>query len=328
MGDRANTVSGMLHGSFSIGAGLGPLLGGLVMAEGKLEWWVWYYILAGVSTLECVVAAIAFRNDTAQKYLDEQAFLASTSATSHDNDDLRTTLLDDGIRVETAAVPEVDAAKPVPVPSDSSSARAILTHPVVWICAAFLLVEVGVESSISGWIVLFLRRARHAPVQLAAAGSSAFWIGEAAGRLSLGIVTDRYGLRRAVTVYLLAVVGFSVGFALLGLSHDNDQSTEAGISAKISVALVAMIGVFCGPIFPSSIVQLTSALPRELHVGAVTYVAMTGQVGGALLPVAIGVLIQGLGVEIFPFVLVVQTVLGFAFWLLFARTAARHEGGH
>lgn len=51
MGDRANTVSGMLHGSFSIGAGLGPLLGGLIMVDGKLEWWVWYYIL--VSTLWC-----------------------------------------------------------------------------------------------------------------------------------------------------------------------------------------------------------------------------------------------------------------------------------
>lgn len=283
---------------------------------------------AGVTALECVIAAVAFRNDTAQKYLEEQAFLALDSTTSHDSDDPRTALLDDGIRVETAIVPDIDAAKPIVLSSDQSQARAILTHPVVWICAAFLLVEVGVESSISGWVVLFLRRARHAPVQLAAAGSSAFWIGEAVGRLSLGIVTDRYGLRRAVTVYLLAVVGFSVGFALLGLSNDSEQSSGAGgVGAKVSVALVAMIGVFSGPIFPSSIVQLTSALPRELHVGAVTYVAMTGQVGGALLPVALGVLIQGLGVEVFPFVVVVQTVLGFVFWLLFARVAAGHEGG-
>ncbi|KAH7024587.1 major facilitator superfamily domain-containing protein [Microdochium trichocladiopsis] len=331
MGGAANTVSGLLHGSFSAGAGLGPLLGGLVMVQGGLEWFVWYYILAGVTVIEGVVLAIAFRNDTAQKYLEERAYLVTEL--SNGAEDESTSLLNGPSDTDDAG-PAIIAyengieqdsrgpAKPTAHHSfSSSSARAILTHPVVWICAAFLLVEVGVESSVSGWVVLFLRRARNAPVQLAAAGSSAFWIGQAVGRLSLGPATDRYGLQRAVTVYLVGVVVFGIAFALLGLGQqggeDGEEQQRSSSSAKLSVALVALMGVFCGPLFPSAIVQLTSALPRELHVGAVTYVAMIGQIGGALLPVCIGLLIQRLGIETFPSVVVVQIVLALGFWLLF-----------
>ncbi|KXJ86075.1 major facilitator superfamily domain-containing protein [Microdochium bolleyi] len=320
MPGNANTVSGLLHGSFSVGAGLGPVLGGLLMEEGGWEWWAWYYALAGVTVLEAVVLAIAFRHDSAERYHAEQSH-QSLQPSHHDNPDAENSLLaDPAAAVTINNVP--DDTTPLLKPPNSSSlssspspARAITTHPVVWICAAFLLVEVGTESAVSGWVVLFLSRARHAPPQLAAAGSSAFWIGQTVGRLSLGAVTDRYGLRRAVAVYLAIVAASSAAFAALPYGLESDGTRQL---PGISVALVALMGVFCGPLFPSAIVRLTCALPRALHVGAVTYVAMIGQVGGALLPVGIGLLIQSLGIGVFPVVVVGQVVIALGLWFLFS----------
>jgi fucose permease len=48
MGERANTVSGMLHGSFSVGAAVGPSLAGALMGTGNRPWWNWYYLLVGL----------------------------------------------------------------------------------------------------------------------------------------------------------------------------------------------------------------------------------------------------------------------------------------
>jgi fucose permease len=43
--DKANTVSGLLHGSFSVGAAAGPLMAGAMLSAGGRPWFEWYYVL-------------------------------------------------------------------------------------------------------------------------------------------------------------------------------------------------------------------------------------------------------------------------------------------
>lgn len=43
--ENANTVSGFLHGSYSVGAGLGPFLAGTLLSKGQYPWYSWYYVL-------------------------------------------------------------------------------------------------------------------------------------------------------------------------------------------------------------------------------------------------------------------------------------------
>jgi fucose permease len=47
--NRANLISGLLHGSFSFGAGCGPVLIELVLAE-KGMWYTWYKLLVSDSS--------------------------------------------------------------------------------------------------------------------------------------------------------------------------------------------------------------------------------------------------------------------------------------
>jgi fucose permease len=46
---KANTISGLLHGSYSIGGALGPFLVTALTTKHQ-PWWTWYFILVGSST--------------------------------------------------------------------------------------------------------------------------------------------------------------------------------------------------------------------------------------------------------------------------------------
>ena len=182
----------------------------------------------------------------------------------------------------------------------------MLRHPATWCCAAFFLADVGVETAISGWIVSFMLRSRSATPYLAGLSSSGFWAGMAVGRLVLGPLTDRMGVRRATVLYFILAVLTEILFVVL--PH-----------AIVSVVLMVILGFLMGPLFPSGVIVLTQLLPKELHVAAVSFVASLGQVGGALLPFGIGAVVEGLGIGVFKYAILVQSVLAVLLWVVFAR---------
>lgn len=185
-------------------------------------------------------------------------------------------------------------------------AKAMFKYRATWLCAAYFLTYVGVETSISGWVVSFMLRERHASDYVAGLSSSGYWIGMAVGRLILGFATDKMGVRRATMLYFLCAIVLEALFAAFS-------------SLPASVILMNMLGFVMGPLFPSGVVVLTRLLPAELHVAAVSFVASLGQVGGAFLPFAIGAVVQGLGIGFFRFAILVETMLGLLVWVAFAK---------
>ncbi|KAI4675287.1 uncharacterized protein J4E84_010179 [Alternaria hordeiaustralica] len=264
--EKANTVSGLLHGSYSVGGALGPFVVTVLTTRGFM-WWTWYSILAGACALSFLVLVFAFRNETASVYRE------SNQSRSHD--------------------PKVDV-------------KAVFKYRATWFCAAYFLTYVGIETAISGWIVSFMLRSRHSTAYVAGLSSSGYWIGMAVGRLTLGFATDKMGVRRATGLYFLIAIGIDVLFAAIS-------------SSAASVGLMTMLGFIMGPMFPSGVVVLTRLLPAELHVAAVSFVASLGQVGAALSPFAIGAVIDGLGIGVFRFAILAETVVALLVWFAFAR---------
>jgi fucose permease len=152
-------------------------------------------------------------------------------------------------------------------------------------------------------------RTRDATPYLASLASTGFWIGMAIGRLVLGFGTDRIGVRRATALYFVCAIGLEVLFAIWS-------------SPVVSVVVMTLLGFVMGPLYPSAVVVLTRLLPAELHIAAVSFVASLGQIGGAFLPFAIGAVVQSLGIGVFRFAILVQTVSALVLWLLFARVRA------
>jgi fucose permease len=136
----------------------------------------------------------------------------------------------------------------------------------------------------------------------------------AVGRLALGTVADKIGVAKASLLYIAFALGLEVLFALIRLP-------------VVSVITMTLLGFFMGPLFPSGIVVLTRLLPKQLHVAAVSFVASVGQVGAALLPFAIGAIVDNTGIGIFRFAIIAFTGVTLMLWILFSglrpTTAAR-----
>lgn len=189
---------------------------------------------------------------------------------------------------------------------DKAHTKAALRFPATWWCAAYFLAYVGVETATSGWVVSFMLRSRSATPYLAGLSSSGFWAGMAIGRLVLGPLTDRIGVRKATVLYFAIAVIVEILFAILPY-------------ASISVVLMVILGFLMGPLFPSGVIVLTQLLPKELHIAAVSFVASLGQIGGALLPFGIGAVVEGLGIGVFCYAILVQSILAMLLWIAFSR---------
>lgn len=126
----------------------------------------------------------------------------------------------------------------------------------------------------------------------------------------LGPMTDLVGIRSATVTYLVL---FIMSHALFTVST----------TPVVLIASAALLGFFCGPLFPNGVVLLLSHLPRRLHVGAVSFVALVGQVGSALLPFGLGALSQHLGIQVFPVVVFGEMVTVLGLWVCFAKLPVR-----
>jgi fucose permease len=175
-----------------------------------------------------------------------------------------------------------------------------------WFISLYFVAYVGTEAAISGWIIPFMVRHRKATPYLASMTSSGFWGGMAVGRFALGVVTDRLGVGRANIIYFLITIALQMIFTFCRVG-------------TASIVFMSLIGFFMGPMFASGVVILIRLLPAELHIPAVSFTASAGQVGAALLPYGIGALIQGLGIGIFPFAIVILSVLALLSWIPVSR---------
>ncbi|KAI0484005.1 major facilitator superfamily domain-containing protein [Xylariaceae sp. FL0804] len=177
--ERANELLGFIHGSYGLGATVGPLLATAMTARLGLPWYQFYYVMLGMSLLELGLTTSAFWGATAARYR------AAHAAADDDEGGGRTTT------------------------------RAVLARPIPWLVAAFLLGYVGVEVSLGGWIVSFMLHVRHAQAFDAGLTVVFFWLGLTIGRVTLGFFTGRIGEKLAVSVYLLLSVALQLLYWLI-----------------------------------------------------------------------------------------------------------------
>ncbi|RXG41307.1 hypothetical protein VDGE_09630 [Verticillium dahliae] len=267
---NANETLGFLHALYGVGGTISPLIATTMITEGGLEWYHFYYVMIGMSVVELVVCTAAFWKNTAASYHE------TTQTNNDDNTGLR---------------------------------AALFSRPyarVTWICAAFLLAYVGVEVSLGGWIVQFMIRVRNADRFPAGMTSVGFWLGLTVGRVVLGFVTPRLGVKVAVAVYLPATMALELVFWLVPQFY-------------VSAVAIALQGFFLGPLFPAVIVAATKLLPRHLHVSTIGFAAAFGGSGAAVLPFAVGAIAQAKGVQVLQPIVLAMLVVLLGLWFCLPR---------
>ena len=107
--DHPNQILGLLHGFYGVGATIAPLIATSMVTKYDLDWWNFYYIMAGLVALELIAGLATFWTETGVKYRD-------TNRTDGD---------------------------------EKGMTRRALKNKVTWICAAFFLGYVGTEGKFS-----------------------------------------------------------------------------------------------------------------------------------------------------------------------------------
>jgi fucose permease len=69
--------------------------------------------------------------------------------------------------------------------------------------------------ALGGWIVTFMLRVRNASAYASGISATGFWAGMTVGRALLGFITERYGERLCVTIYLALAIGLELVFWLV-----------------------------------------------------------------------------------------------------------------
>ncbi|SPO04418.1 related to tetracycline resistance proteins [Cephalotrichum gorgonifer] len=275
--DKASELLGFLHAFYGVGGVISPLIATTLITKANLPWYTFYYLMAGLSAVELAVLTSSFWASTGQAYRALHQRHQSES-----NGGLKTALF------------HMPAAR------------------VSWISAGFLLVYVGVEVALGGWIVTFMLQVRGGEAFASGMTAMGFWLGMTVGRAVLGFVTPRIGVKVAISSYITAAMGLQLLFWLVPNFY-------------VSAVAVAFQGFFLGPLFPGIVLVASALLPRHLHVVVIGFAAAFGGCGAAILPFAVGVLAQASGVKVLqPIILALLGAL-IVLWVLLPRIGKKRE---
>ncbi|HET9291065.1 MAG TPA: MFS transporter, partial [Actinomycetes bacterium] len=173
---------------------------------------------------------------------------------------------------------------------------------VVWGFVALCALYVGVESGIGGWETTSLR-AGGAGQAVAASWTAGYWAAITTGRL-LAIP-----LALRVPAPVLAAGSLLLAAAGLGLAH---------VPALAPVAYT-LAGLALGPVFPTALAWLAQAAPGARGATAIVFAA--ANLGGVVLPVMIGRLVDLSSPAVIPTAVLVVTLACLGAALLLRRVA-------
>ncbi|KAH8666858.1 major facilitator superfamily domain-containing protein [Xylariales sp. PMI_506] len=283
---NATELLGLLHGLYGFGAVIGPLVATAMITKGGLQWYSYYYVLLGMAAIELVACTAGFWTATGAEYR------ASIAAQQQQHQR--------GSGGDEGGGGSGTRAKLKLVLTKRPYAR------VTWLCALFLIGYVGAEVSLGGWIVTFMMDVRHGGAFASGIVQTGFWLGIAVGRVVLGFVTPRIGVRLAIAIYLTLGVVLELIFWLVP-------------QFVVSAVAIGLQGFFMGPLFPAAIVAMGELLPRHLHVGAIGFIAALGGSGAAALPFAVGAIAQAKGVQVLQPIILAILVFILVIWMLIPR---------
>lgn len=190
--------------------------------------------------------------------------------------------------------------------------RQTLAIPAVWYGALAFALYVAVEISVGLWAYVFLTQSRGLDSTLAGVCVSAYWTSLFVGRVVQGIVAERLGSQRVLHFSLAAIV---VGAALVAVPAHG----------WVAVAGLLVIGFAAAPVFP--LLTLTTAERVGAHHADRTVGVQMGAagLGGAVLPGAVGVLLQRVGTEAFGPALMTLSVALLLVYVVTTARARRHR---
>ena len=150
--------------------------------------------------------------------------------------------------------------------------------PLLWLLGLLLLIFVGIEYALGGWITLFMKNTTNMTIENGAVVTSAYW-----GALALGRLVSAGATRMLTPIRLLSIAIISSLIGGIGLLMNY------GVIVP-SIIFIVWISFSYGTVMPTAFSIAASAFPE--HKGkAVGVLASMGSIGGLTLPWIAGLLV-------------------------------------
>ncbi|EIW82726.1 MFS general substrate transporter [Coniophora puteana RWD-64-598 SS2] len=269
-----NSIMGYLHAAYGAGAFAAPLVA--TQFSQLPRWSLFYLISLGISVANTLLLSYTFR------FKSLESCLADVGRESGEQD-----------TTETAHF------------------KQIMKNKTVHLLGIFILLYVGVEVTLGGWIVTFMIDVRGGG---SSAGyvSSGFWGGLMVGRVILLWLNKKLGEYRALLLYSFVAIGLQLVVWLV-------PSLIAGAVA------VSFIGVLLGPTYPLAMNHAGRVLPRWILTGSIGWIGAVGTAGAAFFPFLTGILASKEGIKVLQ-PLVVGMISAMAIvWAIIPRGRQRPE---
>ncbi len=199
--------------------------------------------------------------------------------------------------------------RPAVIPASAGETNASLNvyrQPLLWAVGVLLLLYVGAETGIGGWLTTYIERSTTQGAEAGALITSGFWLALSAGRLAIARAGNRYTPQ---TVLWISLAGSLGGGLLLPLATG---------SVAVTIGAVMVIGFFFGPIFPTIVALITDIFRRSPGKAVSTAMAM-GSVGGAVLPWVQGALLDRISPSASVILVAAITLAMLATWATIQR---------
>ncbi|KAI0774519.1 MFS general substrate transporter [Fomes fomentarius] len=265
--------TGILHGIYGMGAFVSPLVATVMVTKG-VPFHLFYTTNIGMNVPVAAMAWVAFRDlDTLPQHPSEKP--GDENVTSH-------------------------------------GFRATLRSRAVWTLAIFLMLYVGAEESIGGWIISYILEVRKGTPEGASWVASCFYLGIALGRIFLPPLNMLMGERRSVMIYL----AFAIGLECV--------AWFVPILASTAVC-TALVGLAISTFYTAAITTGAKLVPRNMHADAFALMSSVGQSGSAFWPLVVGVMSTKKGIWVVePTVVALLGAQGIC-WMLVPRVGRRAE---
>ncbi len=181
-----------------------------------------------------------------------------------------------------------------------------VTKPLMWSLAVFFMYA-GVGTGAGVWAFTYLTEYRSFSTAAGSLAVAAYWAGFTAARFSLGIIGDSIDPNR---ILRWSTIATTLGLVALWWSP----------TQPIAVAVLVFTGFAHGPVFPLEIVLTPGRFGTGHTANVIGFEMASGNVGSAILPAIIGLLVAqwGLGA-------VLPAVITFTIALIFCVEMLRRS---
>ncbi|CAA7269995.1 unnamed protein product [Cyclocybe aegerita] len=272
--NHAEAKMGILHAAYGCGAFAAPLVS---TQFAQLPRWSFHFLASlGLAISNTILLVLVFK-------LKSQ---------------------DECLRQAGEVIPERTAE------SEQGTFKTVMRTKAVHLLAVFILIYVGVEVTIGGWIVSFIIEVRGGGPSSGYI-SSGFFGGLTIGRVALLWVNKKVGERRVLFIYSVLCIALEITIWFVPSLIQN-------------AVAVSIVGVLLGPMYPIAMNQASRILPRWILTGSIGWIAGFGQAGSAILPFMTGAIAANHGIKSLQPLLVAMMVFMMVLWAL-VPTARRPD---